>query len=449
MEKEVIMSRMRIPGKGKSKEAILSAMQELREKDADWRGGRTWSLVYYAGEEAVGLLKDAYTMFFSENGLSPMAFPSLRRFENEVIAMTAAMLGGGPQAAGAMTSGGSESILMAVKTARDKALAERPNIREPEMALPVTAHPAFQKAAHYFQVKPVPIPIKEDYRADPEAARAAVTSNTVLMVGSAPAYPHGVIDPIPELAAIAREHDICFHVDSCLGGFMLPWLKKLGYPIPPFNLGVEGVTSISADVHKYGFAAKGASTIIYRDEEIRKYQYFAYTDWPGGLYGSPGMAGTRPGGAIAAAWAALNYFGEDGYLALARKIMDITKLLMEGVRSIPELEILGEPDMSVFTFASDAINVYALGDRMEERGWHLDRQQLPPSLHMMVTPAHEAIVEPFLADLKETTEEVAASGSQPDTGMAAIYGMVGALPDRGMAKPLIIDFFNQLYKQEK
>jgi len=431
---------------GMPRNEVLGKMSKLRSDDADWRSGRTFSLVYFAEEEILSLIKEAYTMFFSENGLSPMAFPSLQHFEAEILSMTAAMLGGRPESAGTMTSCGTESILMAVKTIRDWAGAERPHIKEPEMVLPISAHPAFEKAAHYFHVKPIHIPLRDDLRADVDAAESAVTDNTILMVGSAPGYPHGVIDPIPELAAIAKERGFCFHTDSCLGGFLLPWLKRLGYQIPPFDLSVPGVTSISADVHKYGFAAKGASTVIYCDENLRKYQFFAYTDWPGGLYGSPSMAGTRPGGAIAAAWAVMKYLGEEGYLKLAKKIMNISDGLKDGIRSIPELKILGDPVMSVFSFTSDSLNIYALGDAMEARKWHLDRQQLPPSLHMMITPAHESIVEPFLDDLRAACREVASSSADGISGMAALYGMIGALPERGMAKDFINEFLNDSLK---
>lgn len=437
---------MKLPSKGITRKQVISKMKELKSSDANWREGRTFSLVYFADDETLELLKEAYNMFFSENGLSPLAFKSLKTFEVEVISMTANMLGGGADAVGSMTSCGTESILLAVKTARDKALAERPNITEPNMVLPITAHPAFEKAAHYFCVKPIHIPVTKDFTADVEVAKELVNDNTVLMVGSAPSYPHGVIDPIPELAKIAKAKGICFHVDACLGGFILPWLKKLGYDIPDFDLRVDGVTSISADLHKYGFAAKGASTIIYKDDSIRKYQYFAYADWPGGLYGSPTILGTRPGGAIAAAWAVMNYLGEEGYIKLAQKIMDITKRLIDGIKRIPQLKILGEPKASVFAFTSDEINIYALGEAMANRGWFLDRQQLPPSLHMMITPVHEKIVEPFLKDLRECVDEVKSSDASELSGMAAIYGMVGAMPERGIAKELIIDFLSQTYR---
>lgn len=438
---------MHIPPKGIPRDRLLQSMREIHTHDANWRDGRTWSLVFYAGDELLNTLKEAYTMFMSENGLSPIAFPSLRKFESEVISMATHMLGGGPNATGTMTSGGTESILMAVKTARDRARAER-GITEPDMVIPITAHPAFEKAAHYFQVRPIHVPIGDDFRVDVTAARHALTPNTVLMAGSAPAFPHGVIDPIPELAAIAQERGIHFHVDACVGGFILPWIRKLGFPIPDFDFEVPGVTTISADIHKYGFAAKGASTVLHRDDSSLRHQFFVYTDWPGGLYGSPSMTGTRPGGAIAAAWATLNFLGEEGYLRIARVTMETATRLMNGIRSIPELRLLGKPDMSIFAFTSDAINVYALAESMEKRGWHLDRQQLPPSLHMMVTPAHETVVDPFLNDLNESVRELAAAGDAPVSGQSAVYGMVSALPDRAPARDLILDFLGQLLKPE-
>lgn len=437
---------MKIPERGTAPEQVLEDMRRIRAEDADWKSGRTWSLVYHASEEHTRLLKDAYCMSFSENGLSPLAFPSLKRFETEVIAMTADMLGGGPQAVGSVTSGGTESILMAVKSAREWARAERPAIERPRMLLPLTAHPAFEKAAHYLGVEAVHVPVGPDFRVDVEAARRALGEDTILMVGSAPSFPQGVIDPIPELAALAAEQGICFHVDACLGGFMLPWLRRLGHDIPPFDLGVDGVTSISADIHKYGFAAKGASTIVYRDDRLRKYQYFAYTDWPGGIYVSPSMTGTRPGGAIAAAWATFQHLGEEGYLELARTIMETNRRLIEGIQSIDGLRIMGEPQMSVFAFDMQDGKAYALGDELEQRGWHLDRLQFPPALHMMVTPPHQAVVEPFLDDLAACTRVVASREDESVSGMAAMYGMMAALPDRAQAKEFAVDFFNQLMK---
>ncbi|MHB8158781.1 MAG: pyridoxal phosphate-dependent decarboxylase family protein, partial [Desulfocucumaceae bacterium] len=374
------------------------------------------------------------------------AFPSLRKFESEVVSMTAGLLGGGPETAGSMTSCGTESILMAVKTYRDRARAERPEITAPELLMPDSAHPAFQKAAHYFDVIPVRVPVKADFRADVEAMKAAITDNTVLIMGSAPSYPQGVIDPIQELASMALEKGIGFHVDSCLGGFLLPFARKLGYPLPDFDFTVPGVTSISADVHKYGFAAKGASTILYGDKALRRHQYFVYPDWSGGIYASPTMTGTRPGGAIAAAWGIMNFLGEEGYMKIADNIMKSSKKLIEGINAIPGLYVLGQPDLSVFSFAADAVDIYVLGDAMEARGWHLDRQQRPPCLHLMVTPAHEKIVDLFLSDLRECTLGLADEKSIAPQGSAAMYGMMGSLPDRGMVSNFVFEYMDELMK---
>lgn len=398
--------RARLPEAGRSREELRQALAAARAADADWRRGRTWSLVYYAGEEALAVIQDAYLAFFSENGLGPRAFPSLKRFEEEVLAMTAGLLHG-EQAVGSLTSGGSESILMAVKTARDRARAERPEVTTPEMVLPVTAHPAFNKAAHYFGLKAVRTPVGDDFRADVAAMARAVTDDTVLLVGSAPGYPHGVIDPIPEMARLAEACGASFHVDACLGGFVLPFLERLGYPVRPFDFRVPGVTSISADVHKYGFGAKGASVILYREPGVFAYQPFAFDDWPIGEYRSPGMTGTRPGGAIAAAWAAMQYFGVAGYTRLAETVMRTTRALIGGINRIPGLEVWGEPDMSVFAYGSRTLDIYAVADGMSARGWYVNRQAVPPAIHLVVTPAHEPIVETYLRDLEETAGRVA------------------------------------------
>jgi glutamate/tyrosine decarboxylase-like PLP-dependent enzyme len=433
----------RLPPQGMSHPDVLARMRELRAEDARWQEGRTWSLVYNAGEDVRRLLAEAYTEFMSENGLSPFAFPSLRRFESEVLAI-AAELFHGEGVAGTMTSGGTESILMAVKTARDFARAER-GITEPELVMPASVHPAFQKAAHYFGLKAVNVPVGPDFRADVAAMRAALTPRTVLMVGSAPAYPQGLVDPIPELAELARRQGILFHVDACLGGFLLPFARKLGAPVPDFDFAVPGVTSLSADLHKYGYAAKGASLVLYRTPELRRYQFFTYADWSGGIYASPSMAGTRPGGAIAAAWAVLQYLGEEGYLRLTGTVLDTARALREGIRAIPGLRLLGEPRLSIFAFGSDTLDVYALGDAMEARGWKLDRQMLPPALHLMVTPAHAKVVEPFLADLRACAAGLTRGEPAPE-GSAAMYGMLGAMPDRSEAADFIRQFMDTLYE---
>ena len=479
---------MPLPSNRTPADQVLARMRQAREHDARWHDGRVWSLVYHADDEITDLLKEAYTLFFSENGLSPMAFPSLRQFETEVVAMTASLLGGNDETAGSMTAGGTESILMAVKTARDWARAERPAIASPEMVLPQTAHPAFHKAGHYFGVKPVVIPVGPDLRADVAAAEAALTHNTILIVGSAPAYPHGVVDPITDLARVAQEKGLLCHTDACVGGFMLPFVRRLGYPVPDFDLSVAGVSSISADLHKYGYAAKGASVILYRNQDLRRHQFHVYTDWPGGIYASPGMAGTRPGGPIAAAWAILNYLGEEGYLALTDTVMKTARKLQDGILAIPELRILGEPVMSIMAIASDRLNVFEIGDEMALRGWSLDRQQFPASLHVTVTPAHAQVADQFLADLDQVVglvkrpsrarlsrslqvrlAQVAARVLPPGlmsrltrrssgTGgealgaggrSAALYGMMATLPNRGDLHEVVLDLLDQLTSPPK
>jgi sphinganine-1-phosphate aldolase len=469
-----------LPVRGRKKEAVLAEMEQLRAEDLNWRDGRLFSLVFPTDPEAGALLKEAYNLFFSENGLNPTAFPSLRRFETDVIRMSAALLGGDQTVVGNMTSGGTESILMSVLTAREWARAERPQILTPEIILPRTGHPAFEKAAHYFDCRIVQVPVGADFRVDMTAVRRAITTNTVLLVGSAPSYPQGVIDPIPELAALAQEYDLLCHVDACVGGFFLPFLRQIGHDLPDFDFSVPGVTSLSADLHKYGYAAKGASLILYRNKQLRRYQLYATTDWPGGIYASPTMAGTRPGGAIAAAWAIMHYFGQEGYQNQARQIMSAVAQVREGIAEIPELQILGAPQMSIMALGSDTVDIYEVGDELTARGWHLDRQQFPPSLHMTINYAHIEGMTRFLRDLRTAVDAAKkrnfsrlwrgwsvrmarglmkrlpaqwasrltrAAGQAGGSGLparsAAMYGMMGTLPNRGDIKEVVLDLVEQ------
>jgi len=474
---------LKIPPKGRSKEEVLEAMRAARDHDIQWERGRVFGLVYHISDEIDDLLKEAFTMFFSENGLNPTAFPSLRKFETEVVAMTAKLLGGDENTCGNITTGGTESLLMTVKAARDWARKHRPEIHAPEMVLPVTAHPAFDKAAEYFGVKAIHVPVCADFRADVEAMRTAITPNTILMAGSAPSYPHGVIDPIRELAALAQEHGLLFHTDSCVGGFMLPFVRKLGYPVPDFDFSVPGVTSMSADLHKFGYAAKPASVVLYRTPELRRHQMFVYIDWPGGIYPSPTMTGSRAGGPVAAAWALMNYLGEEGYLHITDTVMKTAKYLQEGIKAIPSLTILSDPEMSVFAIASAKIDVNEVADELELRGWHLDRQQFPTCLHMTVNYMHAAVADEFLADLaaavgvvrKPSLRKTASKflialanfltrilpekwvswlmgkassllggGGGLPSRLAPIYGLIGTLPNRGDLKELVLDLLDGL-----
>jgi len=467
-----------LPTRGVPKPDLLAAMQTARQSDIRWQEGKAFSLVFLGGEDVTEVAKEAYNLYFSENGLNPGAFPSLRRFETEVIGMAAGLLGGDENTAGNMTSGGTESILMAVKTARDWARAHRPHLHRPEIVLPLSAHPAFDKAAEYFDLKIIHTPTRPDSRADVAAMRQAIGPETILLVGSAPSYPHGVVDPIAEIAALAQAHGCLCHVDACVGGFLLPFARKLGYPIPAFDFSVPGVSSLSADLHKYGYAAKGASLILYREAGLRRHQLTAYTDWPGGIYASPTMMGTRPGGAIAAAWAVMNYLGEEGYLRLAKTTLETAAKLRAGIDAIPGLHVLSDPDMSVMAIASDSLNVYEVADEMTLAGWHLDRQQFPPSLHLTVHYGHAAVADGFLADLAAAARQagrfslrrsswsllqrllafllrllpdrwlsrltaragrlLGGGGGLPGRS-APMYGMMGQLPNRGDLRELVLD----------
>ncbi|MCB0961959.1 MAG: aspartate aminotransferase family protein, partial [Acidimicrobiales bacterium] len=315
----------------------------------------------------------------------------------DVIAMACQMLGTEPNA-GSMSSGGTESIFLAVQVARDHAKATR-GIIEPQLLTPTTAHPAFAKAAKYLGLEQVLVPVGDDGRADVAAMEAAVTDRTALVVGSAPCYPFGVIDPIEALAAMAAERDILFHTDACLGGWILPWWERLGEDVPPWDFRVPGVTSISADIHKYGYMFKGASTVCYRSRDLLQHQFFWYDEWPGGLYASGTAAGTRSAAPIAGAWAAINHLGEDGYLRLTEIVRDTTRKLQAGIAEIDGLRISHDPDLSLFEVGSDTLDIGGVGDAMDDKGWNLDRQQ--GGLHLMLSPYHARVADQLLADFAD------------------------------------------------
>jgi len=399
---------MQIPEKGWSREQVFERLEAYRVDDMPWRDGRTWAYIYDPGPEAESVIKDAFASYLTENGLDPTVFPSALRMENEVVAMAARHLNGDAGVVGNFTSGGTESILLAVKAARDHA-RERRGIDAPEMVLPETAHAAFQKAGHYLGVRPVLVPVDpQSFRADPDAVRDAITDRTVLLVGSAISYAHGVVDPIPELGALAAERGLLLHVDGCMGGFLLPYFRRLGDELPDFDFRVPGVTSISMDLHKYAFAAKGASTILYRSKELRKYQMYACSNWTGYTVINPTVQSTKSAGPIAGAWAALHFLGDDGYLEIARKVRDATRRIVEAVDAMADFRVLGRPDMNLLAFASDGVGVFHVVDEMKERGWYVQPQlafgSSPENIHLSVNPESVRWVEPMLADLEASAE---------------------------------------------
>ncbi len=401
---------MRIPESGLAREELFERLEAYGQDDMPWRNGRTWAYVYDPGPEAEDVIKRAFTRYLTENGLDPTVFPSALRMETEVVAMAAAHLNGDEQVVGSFTSGGTESILLAVKAARDRARELRPGVREPEIVLPETAHAAFQKACHFLDVKPVVVPVDPvSFVADVDAVRDAVTPNTIQLVGSAISYAHGVVDPIRELGELALEKDLWLHVDGCMGGFLLEYFERLGAPVTPYDFRVPGVSSISMDLHKYAFAAKGASTILYRSKELRRHQMYACSNWTGYTVINPTVQSTKSAGPVASAWAVLNFVGEDGYLEMAQRMLEGTRQLVEAIDAMPDLRVLGRPEMNLFSFASDTVSVFHLVDEMKERGWYVQPQlaygSSPENVHLSVNPASVPWVDDLLVDLGDCVEK--------------------------------------------
>ena len=439
----------RLPAQGIPRADILTEMADLYGREqATWEDGFVSGAVYHGDPAHIDFLNRAYAINSQSNPLHADVWPSTVKYEAEIVAMTAHMLGADrtpDEIVGTVTSGGTESILLAMKSYRDQARAER-GIRHPELIVPVTAHAAFEKAAHYFGLKLVRIPLTADYRADVQAAARAINANTIALVGSAPNFPHGVIDPIAELAALAQRHAIGFHTDACLGGFVLPWAEKLGYPVPPLDFRVPGVTSISVDTHKYGYAAKGTSVVVYRGERLRRYQYYTAADWPGGLYYSPTLAGSRPGALSAACWAAMLAMGEAGYLEATARILAVGGLLKAWIREIPDLYVLGDP-LWVIAFGAHDLDIYRIMEQMSGRGWALNGLHKPAAVHLAVTLRHTqpGVAQRFMDDLRAAVAAVKADPKQT-SGMAPVYGMASSMPLRGVVGDLLKRYVDLLYR---
>lgn len=425
------------PARGLDGDDIISQLKKLKSNDASWRNGRMFGYVYHPGAREAKTIEQAYQLFFADNALNPSLFASLKTLENETVAMVAELLHATEECAGNMTTGGSESILVAVKTARDWAKRHRPFIKDPEIIAPVTIHPAFSKAADMVGVHIRYATLTPDKKANPVEIGKLINGNTIMIAVSAPCFPYGVIDPVEEIAMIALKNELLLHVDCCLGGLMLPFVEKLGYAVPPFDFRVKGVTSISADVHKYGYASKGSSVTIYRTHELRKFQYFVYSDWPGGLYASPTMLGTRSGAPIAAAWTALKTIGMEGYLRMAKEVMDTTKKIQEGIKSIAGLRVIGEPAMSVFSFTSDKHDIYIIGDELAKCGWNLDKLQFPPALHMTISNLNCGHEDEFINALKDAiavTEGHKISTASSHVVVYIVRAFSGLLPVKWFRK---------------
>lgn len=441
-----------LPKQGWPTEKVFQTLESWKEiEEKQWNNGRVSGCVYHGDLKLKEQVNRAVSMFSLANPLHPDVFPFVRKMEAETVQMVADLLGGGESGdknvCGCITSGGTESILMAMKVYRQMGF-ER-GIETPEVIAPVTAHAAFEKAADYFRIKLVQVPVdQETFKVDIRAVRKAINSNTVALVGSAPNFPQGTIDPITELSNLALKYKLGLHVDCCLGGLLLPFWKKIGEEVVPFDFSVPGVTSISADTHKYGYAPKGSSVVLYRNAELRRKQFFCSTDWTGGVYASPTISGSRPGGLIAGTWTALMMLGEEGYLQCARDINNAKKVLLQGLSEIKEIKVLGKPDMSIvsFTTSDPKLDIYAVGDQLTKRGWNLNSLQYPRSLHICLTWMHRNSMPQLLADIKQAVEVVRADPSLSKHGSAAIYGMAESVPDRSLVADMAKTFIDTLYK---
>jgi sphinganine-1-phosphate aldolase len=401
---------MKLPDQGRAVDAVIAALAAKREHDVRWADGRTFGMVFNGGPEVDAVAEAAARIYLHENALNTKAFPSLAEIQSEVVGWTADLLHGPETAAGFLTSGGTESILCAVLAARERGRKER-GVTAPEMVIPESAHAAFHKAAHLFGITVRKTPVRPDWTADVDAMATAITANTVLVVGSAPQYPQGTVDPIPEIAALAARAGANCHVDACMGGFVLPFAERLGRPVPPWDFRVNGVHSISADVHKLGYAPKGVSVIVYRDRQLRAHQTFVFDDWLGGFYASPNLQGSRPGLPMACAWAVMQHLGIEGYLKLTQSTLDNADRMRAGIAAIEGVRVLGNPHFHLLAMAADPavtppVDVFALGDALFARGWFHDRQRPPDSLHSTVSNSNAGMIDEYLADLAAAVAEV-------------------------------------------
>jgi glutamate/tyrosine decarboxylase-like PLP-dependent enzyme len=437
-----------IPPEGLDRTLVLTGLEKLTHNEQQ-RGSKGYvsGAVYHGGQEHIQFLNKVYALFSQSNPLHTELWPSIAQFEGEIVAMTAKLLGSEwteDTICGNVSSGGTESTLLAMKAYRDWAREEK-GIEYPEMIVPVSAHAAFDKASQYFGIKKITVPLDDEYQASVAAVRKAINKNTIVIVASAPSYPHGVMDPIPDLASLGMEKSVPLHVDACLGGFILPWIRE-DYAFPPFDFALKGVSSISVDTHKFGYANKGTSVILYRGKSLRHYQYYISTDWSGGLYASPTMAGSRPGALIAQCWAAMVSTGQETYRKNALKIVDTARILREGIEGIPHLRVLGHP-LFVIAMASDTLDIFSIMNTMMEKGWYLNGLHRPDCFHICVTLLHtqSGLADRFLKDLKDSVHEVEKNPTKRE-GVAPIYGMASSIPARGVVGEFLKRYLDTIYK---
>ncbi len=432
----------KLPEKGDR--GVLGKLEALASSDFDPQSGRMWGHVYNTRLfDLLEVARNAYLMYMDKTMLDFTVYPSLLRLENDIVAMTASLLNGDENVVGCFTYGGTESVMLAMKAARDYYLEKRSGT--PEIVMPVTAHPCFVKAAEYLGMRIVRTAVDEEYRADVDAISEALSEKTAAVVCSAPNYPFGCVDDVEAIAEVT-EGRIWLHVDACMGGFILPFLRKLGESFPNFDFGVEGVYSISADLHKYGYSPRGASVVLYRSDELRKHQIFVNASWPGYPMVNTAVLSTRSAGTLAAAWAVMNYLGEEGYLELAARVLRARKAIEKGLADVG-FEVLGKPECGIMAFTSSEVNVFRLAELMAERGWYIQAQPgskhlgFPKSIHLTVTPYHEQVVGDFLRDLRDCAtragKPVEIDESRASELVSSIQIREGELPELGIVNELI------------
>jgi sphinganine-1-phosphate aldolase len=402
--------RQPLPQTGTAWGELKPRMLDYATGDVRWRDGKTAVYVFNAGAQVEQVQKEAYALFQSENGLGPVAFPSLKRMEDEVVGFGLSLLHGPDEASGAITAGGTDSITMAVKAARDFARKSKGAAGPLNIVLPRSAHPAFDKACALMEIEVRRVALTVGYLADPEAMGAAADASTMMIVGSAPNFPYGLIDPIEALSDLALARDLWLHVDACVGGYIAPFVRMNGGEIPPFDFELPGVRSISADLHKYGYCAKGASTVFFRSAELQKFMTFDFRDWPGGRMVTPTLAGTRPGGAISAAWAVMNFLGVEGYREKHALVTQARETIAAGVEALG-FRVLGAPQLGILAFTRDDVDCVALWAKLRERGWFTGVTTEPKSLHLMLSPVHAQVAEEYLADVKWALGEVGGAAT--------------------------------------
>ncbi|XP_026878408.2 sphingosine-1-phosphate lyase 1 [Electrophorus electricus] len=448
--KEGMSYTKHLPAQGLTQEQVLDSIRQYQTlNEVQWSKGKVSGAVYWGDEKLTELLVKVYGEFAWSNPLHPEIFPGVRKMEAEVVRMTCSLFNGGLDSCGTVTSGGTESILMACKAYRD--LAYERGIRHPEIIAPVSVHAAFDKAAHYFGMKLIHIPLdKKTMKVNVQAMKRAISKNTAMLVCSAPQFPHGIIDPIVEIGKLAEKYNIPFHVDACLGGFLIVFMEKAGFKLEPFDFRLKGVTSISADTHKYGYAPKGSSVILYRNKNYRHYQYFVAPDWQGGIYASPSMAGSRPGGIIAACWATMIHMGESGYVEATRKVVQTARSIAAGIRKVEGVFVFGNPEVSVVAIGSHIFDIFRLSNALTSKGWNLNTLQFPSSIHICVTMLHTmpGVAEQFIRDVKDEVAVIMKNPKEKTTGMGAVYGMAQTIPDRSMVTEVSCGFLDCLYSTD-